>query len=109
MATNGIFRQPGSIISVKASKALTYHELIAVGDMYAVTKASADKDTYVACDSEGVFKFPKATGAAIIQGSKVYLGTDGTMTATAGDTAAVGIAWTDESADATTVDVKINA
>ncbi len=109
MATNGIFRQPGSIISVKATKALTYHELIAVGDMYAVTKASADKDTYVACDAEGVFKFPKKTGAAITQGAKVYLGTDGAMTATAGDDAAVGVAWSDETADSNTVDVKINA
>lgn len=108
MATIGMFRQPGGLITVKAEKALAYHELITVGSIVAVTKASVNSGEYVACDAEGVFQLPKKSAEAITQGAKVYLDDTGAVTATAGDTA-VGVAWSDESADATTVDVKINA
>lgn len=109
MATiTGIFRQPGAIISVKASKKLAYHELISVGSIYVVTKASAESGEEVACNAEGVFQFPKKASEAITQGARVYLDETGVITSTAGSTPAVGVAWTDESSDATTVDVKIN-
>lgn len=108
MATIGTFKQPGAIIDVKATKSLAYHELIAVGSIYAVTKASADVGEIVACNAEGVFQFPKKASEAITQGAKVYLDTSGGITGTAGDDSPVGIAWADAAADDTIVTVKIN-
>lgn len=107
MATIGTFRQPGELITVKASKALAYHELITIGSIVAVTRASAANGEYVACDVSGVFQFPKKTAEAITQGTKVYLDESGVITTTAGDNA-VGVAWSTETADSTIIDVKIN-
>ena len=104
----GMFRQPGGLITVKASKALAYHELITVGAIVAVTKASANNGEYVACDAEGVFQLPKKASEAITQGTKVYLDSDGVITATADSATYAGIAWTNEASESTTVDVKIN-
>lgn len=110
MAANiGEFKQQGAIIRVKASKALLYHELITVGDIFAVTRSSADTGEVVACDVEGVFLLSKKTSEAITQGKKVYLDTTGVITATAGEGNPVGIAWSSETADSTTVEVKLNA
>lgn len=109
MATTiGTFRQPGSIITVKASTNVAYHELLKVGSIYAVAKAATAKNGYVACDAEGVFQFPKKAAEAITQGTKVYLDESGTITATAGTDPAVGVAWSGETADSTSIDVKIN-
>lgn len=110
MAANiGEFKQQGAIIRVKASKTLLYHELITVGDIFAVTRSSADIGEVVACDVEGVFLLSKKTSEAITQGKKVYLDATGVITVTAGDGSPVGIAWSNETADSTTVEVKLNA
>lgn len=109
MATTiGTFRQPGSIITVKATENVAYHELLKVGSIYAVAKAATAKNGYVACDAEGVFQFPKKAAEAITQGTKVYLDESGAITATAGAEPAVGVAWSGETADSTSIDVKIN-
>lgn len=108
MATIGTFRQPGSIITVKASTDVVYHELLKVGSIYAVAKAATAKNGYVACDAEGVFQFPKKAAEAITQGTKVYLDESGAITAMAGTDPAVGVAWNGETADSTSIDVKIN-
>lgn len=108
MATIGTFRQPGSIITVKASTNVAYHELLKVGSIYAVAKAATAENGYVACDAEGVFQFPKKAAEAITQGTKVYLDESGAITATAGTDPAVGVAWSGETADSTSIDVKIN-
>lgn len=108
MATIGTFRQPGSIITVQASANVAYHELLKVGSIYAVAKAAVAKGGYVACDAEGVFQFPKKTAEAITQGTKVYLDKSGSITATAGTDPEVGVAWSGETADSISIDVKIN-
>ena len=106
--TIGTFRPPGSIITVKATADVAYHELLKVGSIYAVAKAATAKNGYVACDAEGVFQFPKKAAEAITQGTKVYLDESGAITATAGTDPAVGVAWSGETADSTSIDVKIN-
>ena len=93
---------------MKASTDVAYHELLKVGSIYAVAKAATAKNGYVACDAEGVFQFPKKAAEAITQGTKVYLDESGAITATAGTDPAVGVAWSGETADSTSIDVKIN-
>lgn len=88
---------------------------VAVGDVIALSSgivgvaetAGADGDV-IALTTVGVFEF-KTDAAAITAGAKVYLKSDGTVTATAGSNTYLGIAWSEGAATSgATVQVKIN-
>lgn len=88
VAAGDVITLPGGIVGVAEVGG-------AIGDVIALTTV-------------GVFEF-KTDGAAITAGAKVYLKTDGTVTATAGSNTYLGIAWTAGAATSgVTVQVKIN-
>ena len=108
------FVQPGGQINVTLSANAGYHDLVAIGDyLIGITRASGSSGDTVACDVEGVFKFAKASGSALNQGTPVTLAVDGTShlptaTATSAGSASNGVVWETAASAATEVLVKIN-
>jgi predicted RecA/RadA family phage recombinase len=103
------FYREGGSIDVTATKALTYHVPVAIGEVVAVPTASAAIGETVTCLTKGVFEIDKKAADVIAQGAVVYLLADGTIGAATADGAiAAGKAWADSAAADTTVLVKIN-
>lgn len=109
------FVQPGKQMNVKLGAAAGYHALVAIGDyMIGITRHSGAQNDVVACDVEGVFKFVKASGSALNQGTPVTVAADSdhdnapTATATSAGSTSNGVVWETAASAATEVLVKIN-
>ena len=98
------FREAGKLIEYTANAAVDYHAVVEIGSLIGITRKSAVAGEKISCDAEGVFEFTKGSGA-LTAGTPVAISTDGSVS-TSGT--ANGVVWADASADATTVDVKIN-
>ena len=105
MANIGTFKRYGDKIDYTATKAIAYHEVVAIGSIVGVAEHSAEVGDKINLDVKGVFAITKKASEAQTAGTKVFLGADG-VSAT-GDTA-VGVVWADALADDATVDVAIN-
>lgn len=102
------FRQAGGKIDITAKKEIAYHEVVVVGNVIAVASHSAGVGEKTSAYTEGVYEIKKGN-EEIAQGAKVYLTSDGAITATAEGNTYAGIAWRDATANDVVVDVKINA
>jgi len=102
--------QGSRLMQYKAAEAVTGGQLVALGAespfvAVAVTDIAVGQIGIV--DPDGVFVLPKGAGA-LAQGQALYLGADGKVSATAGDTY-VGRAFRAAASGDTAVEVILNA
>ena len=112
--------QPGKTIEYTAGSAVAAGDPVLIGVVFAVAVANIAASEMGACEVEGVFSLPKATGA-ITQGDQLYWDADGdpvggtagtgalTTSDDSGANSPVGKAWDAAASDDETVNIKINA
>ena len=66
------FVQPGQTVTLTAPAALASGEAFVVGAIFAVATDAAANGAEVEAARQGVFDLPKATGAAWVQGDRLY-------------------------------------
>lgn len=104
-----IFRRNGDKFDYTCTADVANGDVIALpGGIVGVAEVGGKNGEVIALTTVGVFEF-KTDAAAITAGAKVYLKSDGTVTATAGSNTYLGIAWSGATAaSGATVQVKIN-
>ena len=104
-----IFRRNGDKFDYVCTGDVACGDVIALsGGIVGVAEVGGATGDLIALTTVGVFEF-KTDAAAITAGAKVYLKTDGTVSATAGSNTYLGIAWSSaEATSGATVQVKIN-
>jgi predicted RecA/RadA family phage recombinase len=105
------FLQDGEIATVPApSGGVTSGDFIMVGALFGVCQTTHLEGEDVAIVREGVFKLPKATGAAWTKGNPLYWdATAKNFTKTSGANTPVGVAFADAASGDTTGSVSIEA
>lgn len=105
--------QDGHVLShtvTSGEASITAGDVVIEGQFIGVAATSgtyANSDV-IAVNLTGVYQLDKTTSLAITKGDKVYWNTStGKVTKTATDRA-IGIAWSTESSDATSVEVKLD-
>jgi predicted RecA/RadA family phage recombinase len=107
MAQNYI--ESGEVLdyTVPSGATVTSGTPVIVGELVGVALGSGTEGQVVAVKFDGVFEFPKATGA-ITQGAKAYWdATASKVTATEASNKLIGYAWKAELSAATTVRVRM--
>lgn len=112
MAT-AVFRQDGASIDHTPGAAVAAGDVVVQGDLIGVAKLDIEAGRPGALAVEGVFDFPKATGAAtaITSGTSLFwdeAAQQATSDDNAGANKALGKSIADASDDDTTVRVRIN-
>lgn len=110
MANEGaIRRRNGDKFDYTCTADVACGDVIALsGGIVGVAEVGGKNGEVIALTTVGVFEF-KTDAAAITAGAKVYLKSDGTVTATAGSNTYLGIAWSEGVATSgATCQVKIN-
>lgn len=101
----------GLFMDYKTTAAVTHNVPVVVGTVIGIPNVdfAASTETHlVTLECEGVFEIAKTAAEAITQGAKVYITSDGDITATAESNTAAGVAWEAAAADDATIMVKIN-
>ncbi|MCW0983059.1 DUF2190 family protein [Agrobacterium sp. BT-220-3] len=101
--------QEGDILNLTApAGGLASGQAHMFGDLFGVAAAAAAEGAKVAVSLEGVFSLPKATGASLTEGQKVYwIAADKKVTATANGNTLIGHAARPAAADAVTAEIRI--
>ena len=104
-----VFRRNGDKFDYACTGDVAVGDVIALsGGIVGVAETAGANGDVIALTTVGVFEF-KTDAAAITAGAKVYLKSDGTVTATADSNTYLGIAWSEGAATSgATVQVKIN-
>ncbi len=104
-----VFRRNGDKFDYACTADVACGDVIALsGGIVGVAEVGGKNGEVIALTTVGVFEF-KTDAAAITAGAKVYLKSDGTVTATAASNTYLGIAWSGATAaSGATVQVKIN-
>lgn len=104
-----VFRRNGDKFDYTCTADVACGDVIALsGGIVGVAEVGGKNGEVIALTTVGVFEF-KTDAAAITAGAKVYLKSDGTVTATAASNTYLGIAWSGATAaSGATVQVKIN-
>ncbi|USE38935.1 DUF2190 family protein [Endozoicomonas sp. SCSIO W0465] len=105
MATN--YLQEGKTIEFTAAADVASGSAVVVGTVVVVAISTVLSGELAVGMTDGVFDLPKGTGA-ITQGAKVYLKSDGTITATASGNTAAGTCWSAAADSDTSIAVKLN-
>lgn len=102
--------QPGDTLNLTApSGGVASGQATLFGSIFGVAAKDAAAGKKVAVKVEGVFTLPKATGAGIDEGAKVYwITADKKVTATAGSNTFIGHAVEAATSGATTVAVRLS-
>ncbi|MDQ2084705.1 DUF2190 family protein [Xanthobacteraceae bacterium Astr-EGSB] len=88
------FIETGDTVVVTAPEAADSGEFLVVGALFGVAAAAADSGAEVVLKRTGVFELPKATGAAWVQGDRLYWdATAKKFTKTASNNQPIGVAW----------------
>lgn len=100
----------GEVYDYTATAPVVSGDIVAMNDTVGVALTNGAIGEIIAVRVVGVFDLPKATGAAIAQGKKVYLDTaTGNVVGTASGNTYAGKAYVAADSAATTVQVVLNA